>query len=348
MVDELDTAEEPAAAVSGRKRKTSDKCKSTKKVKKTKAKKPKKTKARRTTSTKAKQKKTANSEDQESKQTTRLLKIDEREELVKKIDKNDVVSHVYKVVPDGLVSHLFPERLLLWEQIKDSKEFKTFLLMSIDHFLILLEQNSKGKDKYAHLYLAWLDYIRTYTCRSQQTLSGVATMVLLQRSGISLSVQRTVVATILHSVQNAIQSRMATNIEALNDSDQRDLHVPAADADETALYRISGWALKSCIDITRKHLSPDNQQQLDLLIKLKRPKSDKEFLPEGVKFLDRGGLTFVYSWLLPWLNQAEVSIKVNLSQTGYARYGKDVFQITKDSIIKDSTLLCTFTHVMKH
>ena len=171
-------------------------------------------------------------------------------------------------------------------------------------------------------------------------------MVLLQRPGISSDIQRTVNASILHAVQDSIQSLMAANIEALSSSDQRKLDVPAG-ADETALYRISGWALKSCIDNAKKNIKPSKQLLLDLLLLLKRPMADKETLPKGVLFLDRGGMTFVHSWLLPWLNRVEQSIAIYLSQTGYARYGKDVFQITKDSVVKDSTLLQTFTEALQ-
>ena len=81
----------------------------------------------------------------------------------------------------------------------------------------------------------------------------------------------------MHTVQDIIQSQMAKNIEALNaGSDQRELHPPS---DETALYRISGWALKSCIDNANKHINPSKEKQLDLLLQLKRPTADKESLP---------------------------------------------------------------------
>ena len=260
------------------------------------------------------------------------------------------MSHVCKVVPDSLVSHLFPKRLLLWKSIKDSKELKTFILSAIKKFLLLLERHSKGKEKYSHLYLAWLDYMRTYTCRSQHTLSALATMALLGRPEISFDIQRTVIASILHAVQEGIQSQMSCKIEALNSEPLGTTELPA---DETALYHVSGWALKSCIDNTKKCLKQKKtcfelKQQLDLLLALKRPNSDKESLPKGAQYVDRGGLTFVHSWLLPWLNQVEESVKTFLNHTGYAKYGKNVFKITKDSVVKDSTLLIKFNEALEH
>ena len=126
----MDFAEEllPAAAVPGRKRKTSEKAKGTKKVKKiktkqAKAKKPKKSSAKKTQT---------NGEEKGS--STRMLKKEEREQLVKKIDKTKVICQVHQVIPETLVTHLFPKRLLYWQLIKDSTEFKSFILKAIDRF----------------------------------------------------------------------------------------------------------------------------------------------------------------------------------------------------------------------
>ena len=104
--------------------------------------------------------------------------------------------------------------------------------------------------------------------------------------------------------------------------------------DDTALYRISGWALKSTIDVITKHLKqlqeakPEIQQQLDLLSLLKRPSTNKDTLPIGAQYLDRGGLTFIHSLLLPWLQAIETSIKIFLNQDGYKKYGKDIFTVS--------------------
>ena len=65
--------------------------------------------------------------------------------------------------------------------------------------------------------------------------------------------------------------------------------------DDTALYRISGWALKSTIEHVTKLIrnditKEDAQDQLDLLLSLKRHEDEKEFLPSGARYLDRGGI----------------------------------------------------------
>ena len=156
----------------------------------------------------------------------------------------------------------------------------------------------------------------------------LATLALLRgnntqctQSCISSDAQRTA---ILHAVQGGIQS---TTIEKLED----DIHVNETDlpADDTALYRLSGWA---CTDNTTKLLKKKEtcthvQEQLELLSALKRPNTAKISLPVGAQYLDRGGLTFMRSCLLPWLKAVEESVKVFLNHNGYTKYGKDIFQV---------------------
>ena len=108
---------------------------------------------------------------------------------------------------------------------------------------------------------------------------------------ISSDTQRTVVAGILHAVQDGIQSQMVTKIEKLEESDESSvIELPA---DDTALYCLSDWALKSCIDNTTKLLKKKEtctqvQQQLELLLALKRPNSAKASLPLGAQYIDHG------------------------------------------------------------
>ena len=59
--------------------------------------------------------------------------------------------------------------------------------------------------------------------------------------------QRIVIACILHSVQEGMQSQMAAEIETI----EVEPSVSELLGDDTALYRISGWALKSIIDTTK-------------------------------------------------------------------------------------------------
>ena len=60
-----------------------------------------------------------------------------------------------------------------------------------------------------------------------------------------------------------------------------------------------------------------DKRMLKLLTALKRPQELKINLPTGAQYLDRGGLTFVHSNLLPWLHAVEKQV---LNDRGYRRY----------------------------
>ena len=70
------------------------------------------------------------------------------------------------------------------------------------------------------------------------------------------------------------------------------------------------------------------EDEIKLLTALKRPQELKIELPAGAQYLDRGGLTFVHSNLLPWVHAVEESIKQFLNDKGYKRYGKNIFKVS--------------------
>ena len=82
------------------------------------------------------------------------------------------------------------------------------------------------------------------------------------------------IVAILHAVQDGIQKHIANKIEHLSmecDSTVASVEFPA---DDTALYRLSGWALKCCIENCEKDYEkkkmPHTQEQLQLLLALTR------------------------------------------------------------------------------
>ena len=95
--------------------------------------------------------------------STRILKSQERSDI-QEVNKVTVVLYVQNTVANSLVPSLYPDRQTLWELIQDIDGLKSFIYSAVDKYVSLYEANSKGKDKYANLYLAWLDYIRGFTC----------------------------------------------------------------------------------------------------------------------------------------------------------------------------------------
>lgn len=157
--------------------------------------------------------------------------------------------HVCQVVQDSLVSHLFPKRLHLWKSIKDSKELKAFILSAFKKFLLFLERHSKGKEIFS--LIPSLARLHAYFYMSFATYSLCTCHDGITKTKIWFEIQRTVIVSILHVVEEGIQSKMSCNIEALNSEPLGKTELPV---DEAALYRVSGWALKSCVDNTEKCL----------------------------------------------------------------------------------------------
>ena len=125
----------------------------------------------------------------------------------------------------------------LWQSICDTEELSSFIHTAAEKYLSLYDRHTKGREKYASVYLAWLDYIRSFTCKSQQTLATLATLAFLlgkHGSTISPETQRTVIASVLHAVQEAVQSEMACHIESI----EMDQLVPNTEipSDDVALY----------------------------------------------------------------------------------------------------------------
>ena len=98
-------------------------------------------------------------------------------------------------------------------------------------------------------------------------------------------------------------------------------------ADDTALYRISGWALKSCIDNVKKTIKYRHTCPTTRLFVVTKTQFYQGFPTTGSSILGSWGLTFVQPHLLPWLNAVEASMKLHLCQSGYTKYGKDIFQV---------------------
>ena len=139
----------------------------------------------------------------------------------------------------------------LWEHLCGTEELEHFNYTAADKYVTFYDKHSKEKESYANLYLPWLNYISSFTYRSQQSLANLCTLTILlgvYDSAIYPETQRTVIACILHSVHGGMQSQMAAEIETI----EVEPSVSELPGDDTALYRIFGWALKSTIDLTTK------------------------------------------------------------------------------------------------
>ena len=133
--------------------------------------------------------------------------------MVGSVDKAQLLSYIRDSVSKGLVPSLYPERLELWKHLQDTKQLEHFVYSAADKYISFFDQYSKGKEKYTNLYLTWLKYISSFTCRSQQSLATLSLLLGGHGSAIRPETQRTVIACILHGVQEGMQSQMANKIE---------------------------------------------------------------------------------------------------------------------------------------
>jgi hypothetical protein len=264
----------------------------------------------------------------------RLLRAEERRE-VGNINREILVLFVYDRVASELAGELFPERLQLWEALKSTSCIRTIVDAAVASYLKLYSECSKGREKYAELFLRWLDVVRSYTCEVYKTEDTKALLQYAMEKCCQLGVnasdytKRTVIAVILNAIYQGIQQQMANKIEGISFGTNESCVTEPSDV--VALHRICGWSLKSAIDQHRKHLklkaSSNMANELNLLEAIKLPSEAKQFLPSALQYLDRGGLTFMRSPFLPWMQGIEEKMVQHLNVDSYRRYGQKLFQV---------------------
>lgn len=262
--------------------------------------------------------------------TTRLLNAEERKQIVNSVDVEKVLLHVHKDVPSKLVSQLFPEREAYWRSLLPDK--LTLLVdTGVTKYLELYEACSKGKDKNSKLYLKWLEYERSLVCKS---LHRNGTEFGLDSGDVCVSedTRRTVVTLIMSTVYNGAAQQMAKEIEQTAEMGTED--PCTSSSDDVALHRICGWALKSVTDILTQQSKQSVKdkvslnEKLELVHALKLPSDEKCNLPDALRYLDRGGLTFMKLDLLPWMRSIEDRMVALLNPKSYQRYGCRIFEVS--------------------
>ena len=92
---------------------------------------------------------------------------------------------------------------------------------AVARYLKLYSECSKGCDKYAQLFLRWLDVVRGYTCeayKAEETKGLLqSAMEKCHQLGVNVSNcrKRTVTALILNATYQGIQQQMANKIDEI-------------------------------------------------------------------------------------------------------------------------------------
>ena len=135
----------------------------------------------------------------------------------------------------------------------------------------------------------------------------------------------------MNTVYKGIAQQMANKIEqSFNTTTTKG--TGTSPSDDVALHRICGWALKSVIDKvteqSKRQLSEQLKDTLELLNVLKLPNDDKIHLLAALQYLDRGGLTIMSTSFLPWMPAIEERMVFNLNSSSYERYGEKLFEVS--------------------
>lgn len=69
------------------------------------------------------------------------------------VDKARLIAYVQDNVKASLLPTLFPERMTVWESLQGTNELSDFVHSAADDYVRFYDQHSKGKEKYADLYL---------------------------------------------------------------------------------------------------------------------------------------------------------------------------------------------------
>ncbi len=192
--------------------------------------------------------------------------------------------------------------------------------------------------------------MRCFTCKEKKTTITQHLIEQLCGTGTN-ETQRSMVAILLNAVHWRIIQQRTTSLEKISSSHHE--NIDEKPSDDIAMHRICGWALFSASDHLKRvkdedQKKPANPQRLsitkqfDFATSLKLSNEDKQLLPNPVKYLDRGGLTFLKRSLWPWMNSLERKMVQYLNERCYRAYGDKLFHVTHTALASDVTLLNEF------
>lgn len=200
---------------------------------------------------------------------------------------------------------VFPQRQQFWEQCMLTPELETFVLALFDEYVSLLLECHKGKEKYGQLQVHWMECLRIIQFEHESlTLPAVHWRELMTKTKGSPSSSTTsaILSCITHSVFSFCQHTIVNIKEEELESVEEDvgpLQEAGLTADESALYRLGGFAPHASIESSEK-LHPD---VVAVLKGIRLPLSEKVDLPTNIQHLDSVGMTFMKREMLGYLSK---------------------------------------------
>jgi len=275
-----------------------------------------------------------------SEEKSRLLRVDDRKKLSNSLDSLDLPSlcqEVESIVSKGMHLTIFPDRKALWDTVKGSDALSRLITAAKKEFVLLYNKCGKGANKQARFLHAWMQYMLSHTRSSPSAENQMLWKDLITSypHEVSEDTRRIIVCEVLQTVQCCLTSKIAADLESLSTKSLEDGHASSSSSDDTALSRIGGWAILSALKFWMKCVKQQRgninqiKEEITLLKELRIPDKEKDSadLSEGLKALDRGGLTYPKKELLPYLQETERHILELLNDTNYKRYGYRLFEV---------------------
>ena len=141
--------------------------------------------------------------------------------------------------------------------------------------------------------------------------------------------------------------------DSYNLSKPDDEHQTIAPEDDVSLYRISGAALCNMIKLRqdtlsqgkgKRQITPESRSkmetELSLLVQLKE--TDKSHLPEALKLLDEGNLTFVKKEFLDFVREADLNIREFVNERRLKKHKSNFLEVAHFNVYNDEELLKCF------
>ena len=269
-------------------------------------------------------------------------------------------SVIASVEADRTHMQAFPEREKLWQYVHASAALPVLIRQLIVGYVNLYKTHRKGRDKYAHFLVAWHELVSRYAVEGSDFEDGLWREVVSCCDDALRDWKDR--SAIVAAIAKAVYELLTEKSSQLHEQDVTDRTYPQAKVavpdDDASVIRVSGFALHSAMRYRRKALLPRmkskhstkaRQQFVKELELLKQMiTDDKSFLPQVVKYQDRGHMTIMHPAMLDFGRTTFSTVRSVLNYSSYMKYGSDIFNQTHQHVFRDNTLLRTFKSCLEN
>ena len=291
-----------------------------------------------------------NNNDQVKKKKTTALTQKDLDDLRKKLEAKRPICWNYvseKLGKQYVVKHYETHGELIQEILDDGyNKLRDLVHHLFSHYIQLISEivNDFKKDRKAHLTMSWMTSLNTYLDRRLNN-SKVCSAVFQDLANEYSSSMIRAVTGILHSLVYDFPQT-----ESYNFSQPLRIQQDITPEDDAALFRMSGAALCQMIKLrkdtlsetkgkrkTTTHSRSQMESELEFLVNLKE--TDKSHLPDALKILDEGHLTFVKKEFLNFVREADLNIREYVNERSLKKHKRNFLEVVHFNVYNDEQLL---------